>query len=391
MMNPLKQLLATLASLRLTIFCLSAGMVLVFAGTIAQRTMDIYIVQTQYFQSWVVWWQSAPGSFRIPMFPGGHAIGAVLLTNLIAAFIVRFKWNLSKIGIHLTHLGLIIMLGGGLATDLFSVTSFMRLMEGETKNYSEDAKQMELAIIDPSDAEMDAVTTIPGSRLAKGGEITHPSLPFRLVVRGFYQNSELAMIGEGAPNAVPASNKGTGSRVSVAARPPATAVDQRDVMSAVLEVFPAKGGDSLGTWLVSDELAVAQEVPFEGKTWTFQLRARRHYKPYSLTLEDFSHTVYPGSQIPKDFSSHVTLDDPTIGDRRPVRIYMNHPLRHQGDTYYQSSFMQQGNGTILQVVRNPSYAAPYVACVVVTVGMIWQFMFHLVRFIARRSAQLAKS
>ena len=53
--------------------------------------------------------------------------------------------------------------------------------------------------------------------------------------------------------------------------------------------------------------------------------------------------------------------------------------------------MQQGNGTILQVVRNPSYAAPYVACVVVTIGMVWQFMFHLVRFIARRSAQLAKS
>ena len=38
----------------------------------------------------------------------------LLLTNLIAAFIVRFKWNLSKIGIHLTHLGLIIMLGGGI-------------------------------------------------------------------------------------------------------------------------------------------------------------------------------------------------------------------------------------------------------------------------------------
>lgn len=385
MMKPLARLLGPLASLRLTVFCLSAAMVLVFAGTIAQRTMDIFIVQTQYFQSWLVWWQSAPGGFRFPMFPGGHLIGAVLLANLVASFIVRFEWSFRKIGFYLTHIGLIIMLAGGLATDLLSVNSFMRLMEGETKNYSESDQQVELAVIDPSDGEMDAVTAIPGARLARGGEITHPSLPFKLVVRGFYQNSELAMIGGEAASAVPASNKGTGSRVSIKAKAPATGVNERNSMSAVLEVFPSKGGESLGTWLVSDVLSAAQEIPHEGKTWTLQLRPQRHYKPYSLTLVDFSHTVYPGSQIPKDFSSHVTLDDPTIGDRRPVRIYMNHPLRHQGDTYYQSSFMQQGSGTVLQVVRNPSYAAPYVACAVISVGLIWQFMFHLIGFIARRS------
>lgn len=385
MMKALAHLLGPLASLRLTVFCLSAAMVLVFAGTIAQRTMDIFIVQTQYFQSWLVWWQSAPGGFRFPMFPGGHLIGAVLLANLVSSFIVRFEWSFRKIGFYLTHIGLIIMLAGGLATDLLSVNSFMRLMEGETRNYSESDQQVELAVIDPSDGEMDAVTAIPGARLARGGEITHPSLPFKLAVRGFYQNSELAMIGGEAASAVPASSKGTGARVSIKAKAPATAVNERNTMSAVLEVFPAKGGESLGTWLVSDVLSAAQEIPHEGKTWTLQLRPQRHYKPYSLTLVDFSHTVYPGSQIPKDFSSHVTLDDPTIGDRRPVRIYMNHPLRHQGDTYYQSSFMQQGSGTVLQVVRNPSYAAPYVACAVISVGLIWQFMFHLIGFIARRA------
>lgn len=388
MMKALARLLGPLASLRLTVFCLSAAMVLVFAGTIAQRTMDIFIVQTQYFQSWLVWWQSAPGGFRFPMFPGGHLIGAVLLANLVASFIVRFEWSFRKIGFYLTHIGLIIMLGGGLATDLFSVSSFMRLMEGETRNYSESDQQVELAVIDPSDGEMDAVTAIPGARLAKGGEITHPSMPFKLVVRGFYQNSELAMIGGEAASAVPASNKGTGSRVSIKAKAPATGVNERNTLSAVLEVFPAKGGESLGTWLVSDVLSAAQEVPHEGRTWTLQLRPRRHYKPYSLTLVDFSHTVYPGSQIPKDFSSHVTLDDPTIGDRRPVRIYMNHPLRHQGDTYYQSSFMQQGSGTVLQVVRNPSYAAPYVACAVISAGLVWQFMLHLIGFIARRAKSM---
>lgn len=390
MMKAVSRLLGPLASLRLTVFCLAAAMVLVFAGTIAQRTMDIYIVQTQYFQSWVVWWQSAPGSFRIPMFPGGHLIGAVLLVNLLASMITRFKLSWRKLGTQLIHLGLIIMLGGGLATDLFSTNSFMRLMEGETKNYSEEDQRVELAVIDTSGAATDTVTAIPGSRLAKGGEITHESLPFRLSISGFYQNSALNMIGEKSPGSVPASTKGVGTRVSVTAKPPATGVNERNTMSAVVEVIPAKGG-SLGTWLLSDALASSQEVEIEGKTWTLQLRPVRYYKSYSLTLVDFSHTVYPGSQIPKDFSSHVTLDDPTIGDRRPVRIYMNHPLRHQGDTYYQSSFMQQGTGTVLQVVRNPSYAAPYIACGVISVGLIWQFMFHLIQFITRRGAKPARA
>jgi len=390
MMKAVSRLLGPLASLRLTVFCLAAAMVLVFAGTIAQRTMDIYIVQTQYFQSWVVWCQSAPGSFRIPMFPGGHLIGAVLLVNLLASMVTRFKLSWRKLGTQLIHLGLIIMLGGGLATDLFSTNSFMRLMEGETRNYSEEDQRVELAVIDTSGAATDTVTAIPGSRLAKGGDIIHDSLPFRLSISGFYQNSVLNMIGEKSPGTVPASTKGVGARVSVTAKPPATGVNERNTMSAVVEVIPAKGA-SLGTWLLSDALASAQEVEIEGKTWTLQLRPVRYYKSYSLTLVDFSHTVYPGSQIPKDFSSHVTLDDPTIGDRRPVRIYMNHPLRHQGDTYYQSSFMQQGTGTVLQVVRNPSYAAPYIACGVISVGLIWQFMFHLIQFITRRGAKQARA
>ena len=72
----------------------------------------------------------------------------MLLINLIAAHVKRFRWAWRKLGIHLTHAGLIIMLAGGLFTDLFAVESHMRLANGDTKNYSEDMRQMELAVID---------------------------------------------------------------------------------------------------------------------------------------------------------------------------------------------------------------------------------------------------
>lgn len=385
MMNALIRILTPLASLRLGLFCLGAAMVLVFAGTMAQRTVDIQVVQELYFQSWIVWWQASPGSLRIPVFPGGHFIGAVLLVNLLASLVARLRRSWRKAGIHLIHIGLIVLLVGGLATDLFSVHSFMSLYEGETKNYSEDARRVELVVIDPSDPALDTVTAIPGERLAKGGEISHHSLPFRLVVRGFYQNSTLTATGGGGSGMVPAATEGTGRRVAVTARPPATGINERDTMSAVLEIIPAAGGASLGTWLVSDALAAAQEVIHDGKTWTIQLRPARYYKPYSLTLVEFTHKVYPGSSIPKDFSSHVVLKDPGTGEDRPVRIFMNNPLRHAGDTYYQSSYKQDRPGTVLQVVRNPGYQAPYLACALITLGMTWQFVLHLSRFVVRRS------
>lgn len=161
-------------------------------------------------------------------------------------------------------------------------------------------------------------------------------------------------------------------------------MDERDSMSAVLEIVPTAGGDSLGTWLVSDSLAAAQHFELAGRKWSIQLRPARYYKPYSLTLLDFTHETYPGTQIPKNFSSKVNLVDPEVKDNRQVLIYMNHPLRYRGDTYYQSGFEPDNSGTVLQVVRNPGYQAPYVACLVVSLGLIYQFTFHLAGFSRRK-------
>ena len=87
------------------------------------------------------------------------------------------------------------------------------------------------------------------------------------------------------------------------------------------------------------------------------LRPRRDYKPFSLQLLDFQHDIYPGTDIPKNFSSRVVLERPDKSEKREVLIYMNNPLRYAGETYYQASFDQDNHGTILQVVRNPSWLA----------------------------------
>src|SRR4029077_4498787 len=118
--------------------------------------------------------------FQIPIFPGGHLIGAVLLVNLLAAHARGVEWAWRKFGIHLTHAGLIIMLAGGLFTDLFAVESHMRLSAGDTRNYSEHPRLMELAVIDTTDPELDQVTAIPEAVLRRSRTIEHESLPFQI-------------------------------------------------------------------------------------------------------------------------------------------------------------------------------------------------------------------
>jgi hypothetical protein len=375
-------------SLKLTIICLAAAMVLIFAGTLAQVHLGIHEAQQRYFQSLFVWWPPESRGFKIPVFPGGHLIGAVLLVNLIAAHLKRFRLAWRKLGIHLTHAGLIIMLAGGLFTDLFAVESHMQLASGETKNYSENARGMELAVIDITDSDLDQVTAIPDTVLRHDRAIDHWSLPFRIVVRNFYQNSRLKMLSEAGNSARPIANQGPGAMIAVQPAPRATGVNERDVTSAAIEILPKDGG-SLGTWLVSDALGAPQRFSYGGRTWMIALRPARYYKPYSVTLQKFTHERYAGTDIPKDFSSRVTLIDPERSVNRDVLIYMNHPLRYRGETFYQAGFQKDDSATILQVVHNPSFIAPYVACVIVAAGLLVQFGYHLVGFSRKRKAALA--
>lgn len=384
----LRKLVAVITSLKLTIVCLAAAMVLIFAGTISQVHLGIWEAQQRYFQSLFVWWPAEGHGFRIPIFPGGHLIGAVLLVNLVAAHAKRFQWAWRKLGIHLTHAGLIIMLAGGLFTDLFAVESHMRLASGDTKNYSEDPRRIELAIIDTTDREFDQVTAIPEAVLRQSRTIEHKSLPFQIVVRHFYQNSRLRMAGEEGVTLKPIATQGPGARIVVEPAPRATGVNERDVVTAAIEIIPTKGA-SLGTWLVSDALGAPQTFSCAGRSWQLVMRPARYYKPYSVTLQKFTHERYVGTEIPKNFASRITLIDPERDVNRNVLIYMNHPLRYRGDTYYQAGFERDDRTSILQVVRNPSFIAPYVACIVVAAGLLVQFGYHLIGFLRRRRAVIA--
>ena len=116
------------------------------------------------------------------------------------------------------------------------------------------------------------------------------------------------------------------------------------------------------------------------------MRVARRYKPYSVTLQKFTHERYAGTDIPKNFASKVTLIDPERSVNRDVLIYMNHPLRYHGETFYQFQTLQNDKFTVFEVVRNPSWMLPYLSCLIVALGLIYQFGFHLTKFFENRFA-----
>ncbi len=372
-----------LTSLKLTIVCLAALMVLVVACTLAQVNLGTFGAVNVYMRSLWVWWDVPGTSLVVPVFPGGGLVGAVLIVNLLAAQLRRLELSWRKSGLWIAHAGLILLVAGEFVTSAFQVESQLAIEQGQTLSYVESPRDLELAITDSTDPAHDDVYSVPATLLARGGPVAVPGTPLTLNVRRFLPNAMVSM-GAGAPTG---ATMGVGASVSLTELPPVTSDEERNQSAALVE--PVAGGRSYGTWLVSTMLGAPQSFVHEGRTYVMALRPRREYLPYAITLKKFSHDVYAGTDIPKNFSSLVHISNPSRGEERDVLIYMNQPLRYEHKTFYQQSFGKGDTLSVLQVVSNPGWLIPYVSCVLVTIGLLVHFAIGLQRWMRRQQTQRA--
>ncbi|HEY4416419.1 MAG TPA: cytochrome c biogenesis protein ResB [Verrucomicrobiae bacterium] len=418
----IKKIIGFFTSLRLTVVLLAFAIVLVFIGTLAQVDEGLYNAQARYFRQWLIFGLDLFGH-KIPIIlPGGYLIGTLMLVNLIFAHVYRFQLSVKKIGIQLAHSGVILLLVGQLVTDMFAHESQIRFVEGETKSYAESSLDFELAFTTDAGANAEQVITIPQKRLAAGGEIGDPHLPFTIRVKSYWKNSEPGFRAPMAQNAPPATTNGVAKDFDFSPAAEIKKMDDKNEPTALIEIVGPNG--SLGNWIVSGwtadtgmiesvqqtyqrmagadlarqivhKLTQPQFISVNGKKFTFALRPERNYLPFSLTLLKATHTVYDGTDIPKDFRSRVQLKNPQTGENRETEIYMNAPLRYAGLTFYQyqmtaGQMAEQAGATpesVLQVVHNPGWLTPYLGCAMVAAGLVWQFLFHLAGFITKRKTK----
>ncbi|MCX6546478.1 MAG: cytochrome c biogenesis protein ResB [Acidobacteria bacterium] len=334
-----------LKSFQVTIVMLALLMCLVLLCTLAQVEMGTAGAVNAYMRSFIVWGDFSLVPFRVPVFPGGALVGLILACNLTAKTL-DMKRTWAKAGLWLVHLGLIVLFAGEFVAGMMQVDTNLSIEVGQTVNYVS-------------------------------------SSPVTLSVKKFFPNAELSNLPAGQTSLATA---GVGSGVLVVERPTATTDNEVNQVSAFVEVLA--GGRSLGVWLVSNALGAPQGFVHEGRAYTLSMRLLRQYLPYAFTLKQFRHDVYPGTDIPKNFSSLIQVVNPSRKESREVLIFMNQPLRYEGKTFYQASFGKNDTLSVLSVVENPGWLLPYVSCVLVSIGLLVHFAIVLRRSLKRRQEKL---
>ena len=389
----MKALWKFFTSLRLTVVLLGLSVLLIFFGTLSQVDEGLWRSQKIWFESYLVTNQHLQlfgWKFVVPIFPGGYLIGFTLLAALILAFIQRFTWKWNKLGVNLNHGGVILLLIGQLLTQQFARESFIEFKEGQSKSYAEHHLRNELAFSHETSPGRDEVVVVPESMIKNGGTISAPNLPFTVRIKEGGSNCQIRRRGPAIDGPAKAT-AGAGTEVTVIPLAESHDMDSRNLPYAYVEIFEKE--KSLGTWLVTPWLsmlgAAPQEISVAGKKFQVELRFERFYQPFEMTLLKTSNEIYRGTDIPKNFRSRVRVVDTNTREAREVDIYMNHPLRYAGQTFYQARMGREPDGerrgtSALQVVSNPSWLTPYVGCYVVAVGMYLQFRQHLVGFLNKR-------
>jgi hypothetical protein len=228
-----------------------------------------------------------------------------------------------------------------------------------------------------------------------GAKISDPKLPVDIEVLQYMPNSRMFR----RPTNKNLATAGFGLEEWAEETPVVSGVntdDEMDMPSAYVRLRDRATNADLGVWLVSHFFQsklqpVPQKVDAGGKSYQMAFWNKRTYKPYSIYLQKFTHDKYIGTETPKDYRSHIRLVDSELSTDRETEIYMNNPMRYRGETFYQSGVLKPQflgkKGTILQVVHNPSWQLPYLACTLVSGGMLVHFGMYLYEFLKKRRSK----
>lgn len=92
--------------------------------------------------------------------------------------------------------------------------------------------------------------------------------------------------------------------------------------------------------------------------------------PFIIGLDSFKIVNYPGTDIAEDYISCVTVNDQ--GEKSKEQISMNHILRHKGYRFYQSSYDEDREGTILSISHDPiGVGITYSGYALLVIAMFW--------------------
>lgn len=349
--------LKALASPSVVFFTLPWLMVLLVLGTVAQRDLGLYDAQKLFFSSWILWLGPVP-------LPGAYPTLGLLTLGLLAKFLLYSPWKRHQAGIILTHLGVLVLLIGGLVTSLTQQEGYLMLKEGDMSGIISDYHQRVLRI--ERDGEAFSILPFESISATKFKEI---GLPFNVTIDTLCRNCRPVMHDK------PDGRQGFAQKVTL--QPIEPDVSDEANMAGIIFTVAGADKDHDGTWLAVEEIPMHPEIEAGGHVYSFTMGRARTELPFEIELKDFRREMHPGTEMARGFSSDVIVHDGGVA--WPYHIRMNEPLRYKGYTFYQASFSMRPDGefSILSVVRNKGRIFPYIASAIIFAGLLLHVILRL--------------
>ena len=369
----IKQILNILKTPKLFVFVIIWMMILVVLGTLAQKDMGLFSVQKKYFSSWFFW------IWYLPM-PGGRLTMIIMLINLSCLFLKKSIWKINKLGIIILHMGGILLFIGGGLTAMFSSEGNMVINEGSNSNYIEDYHYMELAIINTSNQKFDIYTIFDYPRLKRKNILKHDNLQFEIEVINYIENCEPTRRNH------PGEIQYRGMMKNFMLRELAPLKEENMNRPGIVFRLSNSGNLEDGIYGLFLGHTIPQTITIGGREYIIVFRRQRTYLPFSIELIDFKKIMHPGTGIAKSYSSDINLLE--SGLSKHILIHMNHPLRHHGYTFYQSSFIESPDGetTVLAVVKNYGRLFPYISSIIMCIGLLIHLVMKLPNLFKKQEA-----
>ena len=339
-------------------------MALIVVGTVAQKYIGLYESQRRFFSSFIFLLGPLP-------LPGGRLVTALLLVSLLAKLVHASPWRKATSGILISHLGVLLLLLGGLITAAFSTEGYVVLQPKQASDVFFDYHKRVLTI----SKNNTPVKQIAFRDLTKGVNISDTSLPFTLAINDVCGNCTMKQRSEITPDL-----KGPAAKIMLSPLDNYLE-DERNLAGAEITVSTG------GTYILFEPMAKQASFKVNNDTYDISVGRANYPLPFALQLVDAQKEVHPGTMVPRSYRSTVLLKDGEL-EQRAV-ITMNHPLRYKGYTVYQASFNESADAASTQsvsfaIVQNSGRVFPYVASITLCVGLLIHLCIRLPLLIRRK-------